>query len=47
MGRVVFAKCAILLNEQFERVFFKNDYSVAIAILNIYMVRNLTTYEQI
>lgn len=38
-GGSSFTKCAILLNEQFERVFYKNDYSVAIAILNIYMVR--------
>lgn len=37
-GGSSFTKCAILLNEQFERVFYKNDYSVAIAILNIYMV---------
>ncbi|KAI9871392.1 MAG: hypothetical protein M1830_002959 [Pleopsidium flavum] len=43
-GGSSFAKCAVLLNEQFERVFFKNDYSVAIAILNIYMIYGGTNW---
>ena len=32
-----FAKCQILLNSEFERVFYKNDYSFGVTIFNIYM----------
>lgn len=34
-----FAQCETLLNQEFERVFFKNDYSFGVTILNFYMVR--------
>ncbi|PYH85697.1 beta-galactosidase extracellular [Aspergillus uvarum CBS 121591] len=32
-----FAKCAALVNHEFERVFYKNDFSFGVAILNLYM----------
>ena len=32
-----FAKCTTLLNEQFERVFYKNDFASGVTIFNIYM----------
>ncbi|KAI9042941.1 glycoside hydrolase family 35 protein [Aspergillus affinis] len=32
-----FAKCASLVNHEFERVFYKNDISFGTAILNLYM----------
>jgi Glycosyl hydrolases family 35. len=31
--------CAELLNHEFERVFYKNDFSFGVAFLNLYMVR--------
>ena len=37
-GGSSFAKCAELLNEEFERVFYKNDYSAGVTILSLYMV---------
>ena len=37
-GGSSFAKCAELLNEEFERVFYKNDYSAGVTIFNLYMV---------
>ncbi|KAL8694845.1 MAG: hypothetical protein Q9218_000604 [Villophora microphyllina] len=37
-GGSSFTKCTTLLNEQFERVFYKNDYSFGVTIFNIYMV---------
>ncbi|PYH97917.1 beta-galactosidase extracellular [Aspergillus ellipticus CBS 707.79] len=33
-----FAACAELLNNEFERVFYKNDFSFQIAIMNLYMI---------
>lgn len=33
-----FEKCTTLLNEQFERVFYKNNYATGMTIFNIYMV---------
>ena len=33
-----FAKCTALLGPEFERVFYKNNYAAAIAIVNYYMV---------
>lgn len=38
-GGSSFAKCTTLLNEQFERVFYKNDFSFGVTIFNVYMVR--------
>jgi hypothetical protein len=32
-----FANCTILLNEEFERVFYKNNYAIGVTIFNIYM----------
>ncbi|KAL4895785.1 glycoside hydrolase superfamily [Aspergillus ambiguus] len=32
-----FDKCAALVNHEFERVFYKNDFSFGVAILNLYM----------
>ncbi|GLI71901.1 hypothetical protein PoHVEF18_000068 [Penicillium ochrochloron] len=37
-GGVGFAKCAALLNHEFERVFYKNDFSFGVAFLNLYMI---------
>ncbi|RAL05342.1 glycoside hydrolase family 35 protein [Aspergillus ibericus CBS 121593] len=33
-----FAKCAELLNNEFERVFYKNNFGFQIAIMNLYMI---------
>ncbi|GCB26180.1 probable beta-galactosidase A [Aspergillus awamori] len=33
-----FAACSELLNNEFERVFYKNDFSFQIAIMNLYMI---------
>ena len=33
-----FAQCSILLNMEFERVFYKNDFASGAALLNIYMI---------
>ncbi|KAK5329783.1 hypothetical protein LTR93_001371 [Exophiala xenobiotica] len=32
-----FAKCGVLVNSEFERVFYKNDLSFSVKILNLYM----------
>ena len=32
-----FAKCETLTNEEFERVFYKNDFSFGVTIFNVYM----------
>ena len=52
-GGASFAKCTTLLNQEFERVFYKNDFSFGVTIFNIYMVfylsssaYNLTEYKQ-
>lgn len=37
-GGSSFANCTILLNDEFERVFYKNDFSFGVTIFNIYMV---------
>ncbi|CAI7608584.1 unnamed protein product [Penicillium glandicola] len=37
-GGVGFAKCADLLNHEFERVFYKNNLSFRAAFLNLYMI---------
>ena len=39
-GGSSFANCTTLLNEAFERVFYKNDFSFGVTILNIYMVNS-------
>ena len=31
--------CAALINNEFERVFYKNNFAAGIAIFNLYMVR--------
>ena len=33
-----FEKCGVLVGSEFERVFYKNDLSFAVKILNLYMV---------
>lgn len=40
-GGSTFAKCTTLLNQEFERVFYKNDFSFGVTIFNIYMVRRI------
>jgi len=39
-----FAKCTTLLNEQFERVLYKNDFSFGVTIFNIYMTYGGTNW---
>ena len=39
-----FAQCAELLNEEFERVFYKNDFSFGVTIFNIYMTYGGTNW---
>ena len=39
-----FAKCEQLLNEQFERVFYKNDFSFGVTVFNIYMTYGGTNW---
>ncbi|KAL8827145.1 MAG: hypothetical protein Q9191_003359 [Dirinaria sp. TL-2023a] len=36
-GGSSFAKCTVLLNEEFERVFYKNDFSFGVTVFNLYM----------
>lgn len=43
-GGSSFAKCTILLNEQFERVFYKNDFSFGVTIFNVYMTYGGTNW---
>lgn len=37
-GGLGFDQCSELLNHEFERVFYKNNYGFGITLLNIYMV---------
>ncbi|KAF2496105.1 hypothetical protein BU16DRAFT_560944 [Lophium mytilinum] len=37
-GGLGFDQCSVLLNHEFERVFYKNDYSFGVTIFNIYMI---------
>lgn len=37
-GQAGFENCALLLNMEFERVLYKNNYAVGTTIFNIYMV---------
>jgi hypothetical protein len=34
-----FNQCGILVNQEFERVFYKNNYGQGAVIMNLYMVR--------
>lgn len=34
-----FDQCSILVNHEFERVFYKNNFASGVTIFNIYMVR--------
>lgn len=40
-GGLGFEACASLLNHEFESVFYKNDLSFGVTILNLYMVQAL------
>lgn len=42
-GGSTFNNCAGLLNEEFERVFYKNNYAAGIKVFNLYMVIDLIT----
>lgn len=46
-GGVGFEKCANLLNMEFERVFYKNNYASGITILNLYMIFGGTNWGNI
>lgn len=39
-----FAKCLTLVNEQYERVFYKNDFSFLVTIINYYMTYGGTNW---
>ncbi|KAK4691078.1 hypothetical protein P7C71_g5850, partial [Lecanoromycetidae sp. Uapishka_2] len=39
-----FANCEQMLNEQFERVFYKNDFSFGVTIFNVYMTYGGTNW---
>ena len=43
-GGAGFAKCLQLVNEDFERVFYKNDFSFGVTILNYYMTYGGTNW---
>lgn len=43
-GGYGFNNCAILLNNEFERVFYKNDFSFGVAFLNLYMTYGGTNW---
>lgn len=43
-GGLGFAQCAELLGPEFERVFYKNDYSFGVTIFNIYMTYGGTNW---
>lgn len=45
-GGSSFAKCTTLLNEEFERVFYKNDFSFGVTIFNIYMVNHTVVLSE-
>lgn len=46
-GGLGFAQCAELLNSEFQRVFYKNDWSFGIKILNFYMTFGGTNWGNI
>ncbi|OCL03153.1 glycoside hydrolase family 35 protein [Glonium stellatum] len=43
-GGLGFEQCSVLLNNEFERVFYKNDYSFGVTIFNIYMTYGGTNW---
>ncbi|KAG4025228.1 hypothetical protein MFRU_063g00180 [Monilinia fructicola] len=43
-GGLGFQACAQLLNEQFERVFYKNDFASGVTLLNLYMLYGGTNW---
>ena len=43
-GGASFAKCAILLNNEFERVFYKNNFASGATIFNVYMTYGGTNW---
>jgi hypothetical protein len=42
-----FGKCTTLLNQEFERVFYKNDFSFGVTIFNIYMTYGGTNWRNL
>ncbi|KAH8678995.1 glycoside hydrolase family 35 protein [Tricladium varicosporioides] len=43
-GGLGFSQCAALINHEFERVFYKNNFAAAAALLNIYMIYGGTNW---
>jgi len=43
-GGLGFAQCSVLLNNEFERVFYKNDFSFGVTIINYYMTYGGTNW---
>ncbi|RUP52310.1 beta galactosidase [Jimgerdemannia flammicorona] len=46
-GGVGYEKCATLINYQFERVFYKNNYAQGVTMLNLYMTYGGTNWGNI
>lgn len=46
-GGVGFEKCADLLNMEFERVFYKNNYAAGVTIFSLYMIFGGTNWGNI
>ena len=42
-----FDACAQLLNNEFERVFYKNNYAIAVTIFNLYMIYGGTNWGNV
>jgi len=43
---VGFDQCAVFLNNDFERVYYKNAYAAGVKIINYYMVRVASPYAR-
>lgn len=46
-GGVGFEKCAALLNYEFERVFYKNNYAAGVTLFSLYMIFGGTNWGNI
>ncbi|KAJ9155583.1 Beta-galactosidase [Pleurostoma richardsiae] len=46
-GGLGFDKCAILLNNEFERVFYKNNFAAGVTIFSVYMIFGGTNWGNI
>lgn len=44
-GGTTYDNCAALMNSDYERVYYKNNFSFGVAILNLYMVSFALPYN--